>query len=110
MSDLRPHSECPVCHQAFNFDQVTIHDNRVLFRGKTVELRPQLAAMLGVFAERVAQRVTYNELFDRVWGAHSRVKPNIVSVQMCFLRKAIKPLGLEIINDWGKGWRLITPL
>ena len=51
--------------------------------------------------------VLHERMFLNVWGASSDAQMKTMHVFMCKLKKKLKAVGFDILNDFGTGYRLI---
>ena len=74
--------------------------------GLYFDLTPQEAICLGVLlSNKAPRRSTFMAALysDR---ADEDVEPKIIDVFICKMRKKLKPLGIEIENQWGEGYAM----
>src|SRR4051794_32177910 len=68
-------------------------------------ISPALASMLGILMAR--SLVSGEAFYTALYGARPECDwpdEKIIDVQICKLRAAIKPHGIEIGTKWGEGW------
>lgn len=79
-------------------------------RGKIVRLTSSQTSIVRALNKKPFEIVTLRELMDEVYGKHN-VGPdkayNSIHQSITYLRKLIRPLGMDIINEYNKGFRLI---
>jgi DNA-binding response OmpR family regulator len=101
-------------HQALHIGDLTIDSwsRTVLLDGKPVELTPKefdLLFALGVEPERV---LSIDELLTRVWGAEYLGQPQIVYVNISWIRQKIEKdphNPTHLISVRGVGYKLVAP-
>ena len=60
-------------------------------------------------AHEIGHSVTRTEMFNELYGLDPAGGPeddNIISVFLSSLRKRLAPFGIQIVTDWGNGYRL----
>jgi DNA-binding response OmpR family regulator len=85
-------------------------DTRYLFRRhRCVYLRPSLFRMVLILGV-IDGIVDHEQMEDQLWGDHIDGGPdntrNAINAHLTHLRHCIAPLGVVIVNRFGRGWEL----
>lgn len=103
---------CPTCgHKLPDIGMKVDPDTfTVICHGRAVKLQPQMVLIMGQLMARFPKHVRMGQLISAVWGVHEEPgqPERNISVRISHMRKAIRPLGLDIQRQHGGGWRLIV--
>lgn len=100
--------KCPCCGQVTaptDTVRVDLDVNRLYFGDRNVELVPRLAEVAHILSRRMPALVLHETIIGEMWGPQLNV-----NVAISTLRKLLKPLGIQIVNVWGKGFRMTADL
>lgn len=104
-------SLCPCCRQELPDRpaiSVSLDSNHAVARGHFIELEPDMACVLDALAKAWPNSVAHDRLIFAVWGCTSPLYAiNTLRVHITRLRKAVTPLGYNIVVVWGEGYRLV---
>jgi DNA-binding response OmpR family regulator len=106
-------SACPCCGGPLKVSGDTLVDVEMMLairNGHMAELSGKRFQLFLKLYENRGRTVSREALHDALyWNKSSDEDPDIkiIDVQMCNVRKLLKPLGIEIENQWGQGYRLI---
>lgn len=89
-----------------SFEDVTWDTGWVQRRGRRVTLAHKQYRIFEVLAERFGTPVSREDLLTRVWADDTAVELNTVEVHASILRRALKPIGIDVANQRGLGYRL----
>ncbi|WP_054310002.1 helix-turn-helix domain-containing protein [Mesorhizobium sp. 1M-11] len=106
MSDL-----CPCCRQPLPVNDALILDEGgiVVCNGRVAALTWQEHALLEILVAAKHQVRSREQLLDRIYSLRPNDPPEIkiIDVFICHIRRKLKPLGVQIQNVWGRGYRLL---
>ena len=101
---------CPCCCQKTEQStevRVDINENRLYYRENSVKLLNRLADLAYVLADRMPNTVPHDTIIRKMWGdVEGDFAQTNVNVAVHQLRQVIRPMGLDIINNWGVGYRM----
>lgn len=90
---------------------VDLDVNRLYFGDRNVELVPRLAEVAHILSRRMPGLVLHETIIGEMWGPLEGDCAQLnVNVAVCQLRKLLQPLGIQIVNVWGKGFRMTADL
>lgn len=100
---------CPCCGSTVEGRQVTVDlsENVLRFEGKSVLLPNRRAEIAHVLARRMPETVAVDAIISQVWGINegTSADSNLKSM-VWFLRRDLKPLGIEIVSTRNRGYRM----
>lgn len=103
---------CPCCGQsAPPTDGVTVSltENRLFYREQSIHLTSRLAELAFILAKRMPETVVTGSIIQQLWGdCEGDFADTNIKVAVCQLRPRLKPLGLQIVTTWGKGYRMVA--
>jgi DNA-binding response OmpR family regulator len=110
-----PHDcTCPVCGSSVADIPLQILPERgmVIAGSKFVVLTGQQMALLAKLAEIFPRVLTKEAALDFLYqlDPDGEAEAKIVDVLVCHIRRKVKPLGLRIDTQWGKGYALSMPV
>lgn len=116
MTDTHQSPFCPSCGHNLVADQVvhlgnwSVSPSESRYKGLHVPLTPQQQVILHTVAAGNGRTVGKNALLNRSSDAENL--PNIITVQVCRIRKVTRRLGIPspIETVWGRGFRWNTNL
>lgn len=101
---------CPLCGQEVESLPISILPERgiVVSGGRFATLTGTESRILAVLAERAPILSSKTYLMDQLYALNNGDEPfeKILDVYICKIRRKIKPLGIEIVTHWGKGYSL----
>lgn len=99
---------CPCCHQETPLRGVLLASGTVTRAGKSADLTPHEAAILGALLKRTPEYVKTAKIINTLYGAEDgpENENNVLAVLTARMRKKILPLGLTIRSRYGLGYRL----
>lgn len=101
---------CPTCGQHLVGADLRVDlDHNLIVRGNAVvAVSAQQAELMFVIAKNGPRLTSFDAISTALWGIREGPadEAKTISVQLCHLRKAISPLGAEIINHLGRGYSL----
>ena len=100
---------CPLCGSIVQTKKplVDLNTNTISFRGKIVQVQAKIAELASILIDAAPNRVHVERLMYRLYGASSPSSDNIIRVYMRSLRRAVKPLGVQIDVIRGYGYRVV---
>lgn len=102
---------CPLCHSPVNHTDLLIDlDGRRASRlGQMIALPPLSAVVLEGLNRRHPSATSFDSLIMKMYG--ERDEPEfahvVLKVRISALRRLLKPLGIEIQNAYGFGYKLV---
>jgi len=104
--------QCPCCLQKIPFDDVPDVDlqrNIIIYKGKWAKVSRREAEVLSVLVRFWRRMVGKDMLMNSVYGAWVDNPPSWKALHrhLADIRKALTPLGLGTINEYGIGWSLV---
>ena len=102
--------DCPCCGQPVAASLlVSVEANRLSYRGKSIKLRGKKAMLADVLARCFGRVVTHERIYLELWDDDEPdTAAKAIQVHVCWLRKALAPLGLAVETSYGRGYRMIT--
>lgn len=100
---------CPCCGRALPVDEQLRVDPAgiVVRRGRYATLTKQEQSLfLSLHGAAGRLRTREQLLSDLYWQEADEPEIKIIDVFVCKLRKKLKPLGVDIVTAWGRGYRL----
>lgn len=101
---------CPTCGQQLAAINLRIDlDHNLIVRGDAVvAVSAQQAELMFAIARNGPRLTSLDAISAALWGMRDGPEDGskTISVQLCHLRKAISPLGVEIVNHPGRGYSL----
>lgn len=86
---------------------VSLDDNAITYRDRRVKLKRMQTEVVSVLAERMPHTVTREHIAVAVWGVDSPENCHrCLDQHVMRLRRALRPIGLNIFTTWGRGYRL----
>jgi DNA-binding winged helix-turn-helix (wHTH) protein len=86
---------------------VLLEENLLLYRAARVVLKPKPAEVAAVLAERFGHTVEREYIVGRVWGVRDLTDSGrCLDQHIMRLRRALRPIGLDIHNVHRRGFRL----
>ncbi|MFA6092125.1 MAG: response regulator transcription factor [Elusimicrobiota bacterium] len=101
-----PKPEAVVCCEHMSLDS---EQGLVSVDGKPLRLTPKEFALLETFLRRPGRVLKRNYLLEIVWGAGSAVRPKVVDLTLCRLRRKLGKMGSCIETLPGFGFRFHSP-
>ena len=102
---------CPCCGAPVEAARPLIDgDSRALiYKNKSVILRPVELKIASLLARRIPGTVTHDTIYAELWDPDLEPDDarNNVKVQIANLRVQLKPLGIEIVNVFCVGYRMV---
>jgi two-component system cell cycle response regulator CtrA len=77
---------------------------RTIFDRTRLKLTTKQCEMTALFLRRSFW--TRQGIFLAIYGDEQDIDPKIIDVFMVRIRRALRPLGIEIDTQWGDGWRM----
>jgi hypothetical protein len=102
-------SVCPCCGTPVDPLEILVDRTSgvVAFGGVEVRLAPVHLTILQLLIDHHPATVRTGDLYDHLYQlSHSEPDPKVIDVHLCNMRKALRPVGLGIIGEWGYGARL----
>lgn len=90
-------------HQPLTVD---LNTNIVRRGGREVHVSPNEAVILHVLQQRVGRPTSVTDLTAAVNGPRIRAKPGGVRQAIPTLRRKVRRLGIDIVNEFKQGYRL----
>ena len=104
---------CPTCGSVTHRDRplVDLNTNTVTYRGATREVRPpQVVELIYILNERWPRAVSYIAIADAMWGYNVPTQMRAgIATHVCWARKELKPFGIGIQIESGRGYRMVLP-
>jgi DNA-binding response OmpR family regulator len=103
---------CPCCGQRLPVNQdveVYLEKNTVVHAGLTAKLTSKQAEVAYILARRMPAPVPNDMMLDQLYGGATDAPvsaENCLRVFTCKLRKAVRPIGLDVLNVYGRGYSL----
>lgn len=106
-----PEQKCPCCGQTV-LDRRPLVDrtsNTFSWQGHLIEFSPKQAQLLDILARRMPRVATYDELISQLYGVDEPAESyKCVQTFICYCRRKLRPVGLDIEPVWKSGYRLVT--
>lgn len=112
-NQVTPIENCPCCGAAIKADSNTLVDIEMMLVIRNGYMAEMSNARFQIFHKLYQNRgriVLREQLHDALyWEKSSDEDPDIkiIDVQISHLRKLLKPMGIAIETQWGRGYRLI---
>ena len=101
---------CPKCGRAFDNvlakDDISLTFNTLAHKGNKIHLTPRETKIIECLLKSAPAVVNREYLFSYVWSVNTDGK--ILDVYICALRKKLKGLKIDIMTDWGIGYKLVA--
>lgn len=88
--------------------QIDLLEGTLHFRGRSVYLSRRLAKLAHILVSHMPETVAHDTVTLRMWGDKEIDVDGNLKVAVSHLRPILRPLGLNIINNWGRGYRLVV--
>jgi DNA-binding response OmpR family regulator len=86
---------------------VSLEENRLRFREHSIRLTSRLTDLAYALARRMPETVSHATITQQMWGADEPDYADTnIKVSVTQLRNKIRPIGLDVENTWGRGYRL----
>jgi two-component system KDP operon response regulator KdpE len=91
--------------------EVDASRHQARYRGRTIPLTPTELRLLRTLAENKGSVCSHRMLLERVWGEQFTSCFNYLRLYVGYLRQKLEDSGEPdlIVNEWGRGYRLIDP-
>ena len=83
-------------------------NREVTLRGEPLKLTPIEYKLLRLLAQNAGKILIQKQILREVWGPNAAEQAQYLRVYITHLRKKIEGAGVEIRNEPGIGYRLIT--
>ncbi|HWY14413.1 MAG TPA: winged helix-turn-helix domain-containing protein [Rhizomicrobium sp.] len=103
---------CPACHQPLpDFDGLSANPDthEVIFRGQRARLSGTEYRFFTILYERRGRIIDKGVLYDMIYAALpdcDQPDAKLVDIWVCKLRRKLRPIGVEIVTAWGRGYGL----
>ena len=102
---------CPCCKQPVvgNDLLVSLDTNCVSRNGTIVHLEPRMVVLLSVLHNKAPGVVSIEKIIRAMYGREeprSEAPETVLRVRISQMRRLLAPLGVEIKNEYGRGYRL----
>jgi DNA-binding winged helix-turn-helix (wHTH) protein len=116
MARSQPNSnypECPCCGAPVDpldaiFDKTL---GVIMHGGESIRLTPTQFALVEAIAARYPGLATREYIMDYVYGLLpdcDEPDDKVIDVVLCKIRKALEAVGLVVVTEWGRGYRLVV--
>lgn len=89
--------------------QIDLLEGELEFQGRSVRLSRRLAKLAHILVSQMPNTVAHETVTTRMWGDKEIDVDGNLKVAVSHLRARLRPLGLDVINNWGRGYRIATP-
>lgn len=86
--------------------EVDLYEGEVHFQGRSVRLSRRLAKLTHILVSQMPNTVAHETVTARMWGDKEIDVDGNLKVAISHLRPILRPLGLDVVNNWGRGYRL----
>ncbi len=106
---MRPGQLCPCCGQTLRSDGDLRIDGGFIVKGGVVAiLTAQEQCLFEALYAAQGKVVTKEQLLTQLYPIEAdEAEIKIIDVFVCKVRKKLKPLGLTIQTEWGRGYRFV---
>lgn len=86
--------------------KVDLLEGEVSFDGRSVRLTRRLAKLADILVSQMPNTVAHETAAARMWGDKEIDVEGNLKVAVSHLRPLLRPLGLNIVINWGRGYRI----
>lgn len=86
---------------------VDLNSNTLLVGAHRLTVKTRIAEVLSVLVIAWPDTVVRERLSAKVWGLYEEPSPKAIETHVCNARRILRPLGWEIKNQYGVGYRLV---
>lgn len=102
--------KCPCCGHEVDPTVVLIslHASQIAYAGNAVLANPFELKLLNTLKKKMPHYATHAAIHFAIWGGRPpRYSAQQLTTRLAQLRHKLEPLGLRILSEQGKGYRLV---